>query len=331
MQSSAQIAASTFLQISETERGERARRAAAGALVLACVQRARAGTTDEFGLRRARREVEGLEKSPERSILDRLLLVAESGDPADARLAKPLVSYACELERTRRLPEANAAITLAFALDGTGSATALHAARLARKLGERDRALALYCAARELDGGTGTIARLAEVGEAVVSADPARTLGRAIRRALRAGDAEAAAVGLEERAAARRAAGDRTGAARDLVIAATRYTDAVDRARVAHELAGVTLALGDAGAAREALQVALAWGDAPQQDHARTRLHTLSRDVGDVVGMRRWRSFKRPPLVSMSAYRPDPSARTAAPRLLRWRESLGHRADARAS
>ena len=322
MQSSAPIAAGTFRQISETERGERARRAAAGALVLACVERARAGELDEFSLRRARHEVQGLEKSPEASILGRLLLLTEAGVADEARLAKALVGYACELERTRRLPEANAAVGLALAMDGTGSATALHAARLARKVGERDRALALYCAARELDGG-GVIARLAEVGEAVVSADPVRALARVIRRALRAGDAEAAAVGLEERAAARRAAGDRAGAARDLLIAATRYTDAVDRARVAHELAGVVLAQGDAEAAREALQVALAWGDAPQQDHARTRLHTLSRDVGDQVGMRRWRSFKRPPLVSMSAYRPRQTAGSAAPRLQRWREALG--------
>jgi hypothetical protein len=91
---------------------------------------------------------------------------------------------------------------------------------------------------------------------------------------------------------------------------------------VAHELAGITLAAGDAAAAREALQLALAWGDAPQQDHARTRLHTLARDLGDQVGMRRWRSFKRPPLVSMSAYRPAPATQSLAPRLLRWRESL---------
>ncbi|HEU4558556.1 MAG TPA: hypothetical protein VFS20_11935, partial [Longimicrobium sp.] len=179
------------------------------------------------------------------------------------------------------------------------------------------------CAARELDGGSGVIARLAEVGEAVVSADPVRSLGRVIRRALRAGDAESAAVGMEERACARRAEGDRAGAARDLVIAATRYTDAVDRARVAHELAGVALAQGDADAARQALQVALTWGDAPQQDHARTRLHTLSRDVDDQVGMRRWRSFKRAPLVSMSAYRPRSTGGSSGPRLQRWREALG--------
>ncbi|HYR07036.1 MAG TPA: hypothetical protein VEQ60_04695, partial [Longimicrobium sp.] len=107
---------------------------------------------------------------------------------------------------------------------------------------------------------------------------------------------------------------------------AARYTDPVDRARAAHELAGAALALGDAGAAREALLVALAWGDAPQKDHARTRLHTLSRDLGDQVGMRRWRSFQRPSLVSLSAYRPAPSGRTLAPRLLRWRETLGERA-----
>ncbi|HEX2203048.1 MAG TPA: hypothetical protein VHG91_07110, partial [Longimicrobium sp.] len=113
---------------------------------------------------------------------------------------------------------------------------------------------------------------------------------------------------------------------RDLCLAAARFTDPVDRARVAHELAGVTLAGGDADAAREALLVALAWGDAPQQDHARSRLHTLSRDVGDQVGTRRWRSFKRPSIVSLSAYRPAASARSAAPRLRRWREALGERA-----
>ncbi|MBV9110905.1 MAG: hypothetical protein JO306_15970, partial [Gemmatimonadetes bacterium] len=122
--------------------------------------------------------------------------------------------------------------------------------------------------------------------------------------------------------AARRSAGDRRGAARDLVLAAARYTDGVDRARVAHELASVAIGIGDSAAANEALQLVLGWGDAPQQDHARTRLHTLARDLGDQVGMRRWRSFKRPPLVSLSAYRPAASARSLAPRLLRWRESL---------
>ena len=321
MSSTLSAAAGALRQISETERGERARRAAAGALVLAAVERASAATDDEFVLRRARREVEGLERSPEKSILTRVLAVLELDDPC-ARVAAPLVQYACELERTRRLPEANAAVSLALELDTASSSTALHAARLARKLGDRERALALYCAARDLDGGSGVIARLASVGEAVVGADPERGLTRAVRAALRAGDGESAAVGLEERAAVRRARGDRRGAARDLCLAAARFADGVDRARVAHALAGVVLTMGDAPAAREAMLAALAWGDAPQKDHARSRLHTLARDTGDQVGTRRWRSFQRPSLVSLSAYRPAAGGSTLAPRLIRWREAL---------
>jgi hypothetical protein len=315
-------AADHFLHISETERGERALRAGAGALVLRAVERSAAGAPDEFGMRRARREAEALRNSPEKSILLRLLLTLEDAPDAAAKLARHLVSYACELERTRRLPEADAAASLALVLDGALPATALHAARLARKLGDRERALALYCAARDLDGTRGTIARLAEVGEAVVSDHAERRLGRAVRRALRAGDAEAAAVGLEERAALRRAAGDRAGALRDLCVAALRYTDGVDRARVAHAAAGVALAMSDPAAAREALLAALECGDDPQKDHARSRLHTLCRDLGDQVGMRRWRSFQRPSLVSLSAYRPAPAARTQALRLMAWRGLL---------
>lgn len=314
-------AADHFLRISETERGERARRAGAGALVLRAVERAAQGEADAFGLLRARREVEGLDRSRERSILERLLSGVEDGSAPGARVARAAVQYACELERTQRLPEADAAAALALGLDGASAATALHAARVARKLGERERALALYCAARDLDGGNGAIARLAAVGEAVVGADPARALSRAVRAALAAGDQEAAAVGLEERAALRRAAGDRTGAARDLAAAGVRFAEGVDRARVAHALAGVLLTAGDAGGAREALRIALAVGDRPQQDHARTRLHTLSRDLGDQVGMRRWRSFQRPSLVSLSAYRAASADGSLAPRLRRWRET----------
>lgn len=322
---SAVAAKDVLRQISETERGERARRAAAGALVLRVVELAVTDAPDEFTLLRAKAEVAGLEKSAEKSILLRVLRVLQDNAPAGA-LSATLVSYACELEKTRRLPEAGAAITLALDLDEGRGSTALHAARLARKVGDRQRALVLYCAARDLDGGNGQIARLAAVGEAVVSDGAERLLGRVIRRALRAGDAECAAVGLEERATLRRAAGDAAGAARDLCVAAARYTDPVDRARAAHELAGTALALGDGAAARQALLVALAWGDAPQKDHARSRLHTLSRDLGDQVGTRRWRSFQRPSLVSLSAYRPKAAARSLAPRLLAWRESLGERA-----
>jgi hypothetical protein len=318
----AATAAVTLREISEIERGERARRAGAGALVLHAVERAGAGDPDAFALRRARGELAGLASCAEKSILSRLLLGAEEGAEA-ACLGQTLASYACELERTRRLPEADAAAMLAVALDGAGSETALHAARLARKMGDRSRAHVLYCAARDLDLSGGAIARLAAVGEALVSDAPERNLTRVIRCALRAGDAEAAAVGLEERAGVRRLAGDRAGALRDLCLAAARYSDAVDRSRVAHELAGVALGGGDADAAREALLAADAWGDAPQRDHARTRLHTLSRDLGDQLGMRRWRASRPPSLVSLSAYRPARGrGRSLAPRLRRWRESL---------
>jgi hypothetical protein len=315
-------AASALREISETERGERARRAAAGALVLQAVGSLAGGAADEFTVRRARSELAALSSCAEKSILTRLLLCAEEGAGPE-RIARALVSYACELERTRRLPEADAAAMLAVALDGAGSETALHAGRLARKVGDRARAHVLYSAARDLDTSGGSIARLAAVGEAAVSEAPEEALSRVIRGALRAGDAEAAAVGLEERAAVRRLAGNRRGALRDLCLAAARYPDAVDRARVAHALAGVALGVGDSDAAREALLAAADWGDAPQKDHARARLHTLSRDLGDQLGMRRWRSSRPPSLVSLSAYRPVPgSARSLAPRLLRWREAL---------
>ncbi|HLM69076.1 MAG TPA: hypothetical protein VK358_16165, partial [Longimicrobium sp.] len=110
------VAAKDMLrQISETERGARARRAAAGALVLRVVELAVTGARDEFTLLRARAEVAGLEKSAEKTILLRVLRVLEETSAA-GRLSAALVSYACELEKTRRLPEAGAAITLALAL-----------------------------------------------------------------------------------------------------------------------------------------------------------------------------------------------------------------------
>jgi tetratricopeptide (TPR) repeat protein len=323
------VAAAGALQlISESSPGERGRRAAAGALVLRAVQHAVHGeAASGFVALRAGAEVSTLAKGAERAVLRRLLLLLEEGDGVEAaRLADPLVSYACELERTRRLPEADAALSLALSAAPGDAETALHAARVARKLGDRERALKLYAAVRGLDGESGPMARLAAVGEAVVSDAPERALSRVVRAALAAGDAEAAAVGLEERARVRRGGGDRAGAARDLCLSAARFTDAVDRARVAHELADLMVVGGDSLAAREALLAALAWGDAPQKEHARARLHALARDMGDQVGARRWRSSRPPSLTSMSLYRPKPVGRSAAPRLSRWREALGEHA-----
>jgi len=323
---SALAAAGAFQQISDTSPGERGRRAAAGALVLRAVEQAAERAEGlAFVLARARMETDALPSGAERAILRRLLAHLDGGDAEPGRLLDSLVSYACELEKTRRLPEADAALSLARTLAPADAEAALHAGRVARKLGERERALELYRAARDLDGAEGAIARLAAIGEAVVSAHPEAGLARVIRRALRDGDAEAAAVGLEERARLRRSAGNRRGAARDLCLAAVRFTDPVDRARVAHELADVAVAAGDPLAAREALLVALEWGDAPQRDHARARLHTLARDLGDQVGARRWRSSRRPALASLSLYRGAPARDSAAPRLARWRAALERR------
>lgn len=264
-----------------------------------------------------------LARSAERAILRNILLLLEDGQRAPMLLlADALLRYASELERTHRLPEADASLTLARTLTPADAEVALHAGRVARKLGDAGRAMELYRASRALDQDAGSISRLAEIGEAVVSENPLRALGQVIRRSIGAGDSEAAAVGLEERARLRRARGDRRGAGRDLCFAALRYPDAADRARIAHALADLGIASGDPLAAREALLVALSCGDAPQREHARTRLHTVSRDLGDQVGARRWRSSKRPALVSLSVFRAAPAAISAAPRLARWRERV---------
>lgn len=319
-----QAAAVELQRISETSSGTRGQRAAAVALVLRTLERIVDGTpATPFSLRRAQAEVEGMEGGADRAILLRLLHerwledVEEVGPRVDL-----LVDYAYELELTRRLPEAEAVLALARAIAPESPGVALHAGRVARKQGSREQALALYRLARALDGASGKIARLAEIGEAVLAPDPLSHLGRALRRAVRAGDGEAAAVALEERARVRRALGERSGAARDLCIAAVRFTDPVDRARVGHQLADLFTTVGDPLAVREALLLVLAIGDASQRDHAQARLHTVSRDLQDQIGSRRWRSFQRPSLVSLSAPSRTRDASSAAPRLARWREQV---------
>jgi hypothetical protein len=190
-------------------------------------------------------------------------------------------------------------------------------------LRDPDGALALYAEARRLDASGGVIARFASIGEAVVSADPERELGRAMRAAVQAGHGEAAAVALEERARVRRAAGRRRGAIRDLCVAALRFADPVDRGRAAHELADIAMTTGDIATAREALLLAVACGAGPQRAHARSRLHTLARTQGDMVGMRRWRGTAGPPaLVSLTPSRVSGVASAAGPVLARLREGL---------
>ncbi|MDQ3604912.1 MAG: hypothetical protein M3418_01780, partial [Gemmatimonadota bacterium] len=156
-------AADALHQISSRSQGERRRHASAGALVLGVVEQALSNNGDlhSFSLARADREVEALAPSADRSILRRMLL-AVTGDPVSLpQLAAELLRYASKLESTQRIAEADAALALARAVVPRDSAAALHAGRVARKLGERARALELYRAARTLDGEDGGIARFA--------------------------------------------------------------------------------------------------------------------------------------------------------------------------
>jgi hypothetical protein len=318
--------AGTFHLIADTATGERRRRADVGALVLRVVESC-LGRKAAYGFLSARADVEvaALPRGGERTILRLLLQLAAA--PAAARtgaaLAALLVDYACELEATQRLQEADAALALARTMVPGCAETALHAGRVARRLGDPARAVARYAEARRLDGAGGAIAPFAAIGEAVVSADPEVALGRAIRRAVRACHGEAAAVGLEERARVRRAAGKARGAIRDLCVAALRFTDGVDRGRVAHEIADVAMTAGDMTTAREALLLAVTCGTASQREHARSRLHSMARREGDRIGMRRWRSTAGPPaLVSLTPSRVSSVVSAAGPVLARLRDRL---------
>jgi tetratricopeptide (TPR) repeat protein len=318
-------AAGALQEIADSTTGARRSRAAAVAMVLRVVELELLGGADvHFPRRRAEWEILEAPAGAERVHLQRILaLGAELRDGGSAwGLGEALVEYGCELEVTRRLPEADAVLTLALSVVPEAAEVALHAGRIARKQGDHARALELYLTARFLDGSGGSVGRLADVGAAVVSADAERALGRALRAALRAGDHEVAGVALEERARVRRARGARRAAGRDLCTAALRYPDSVDRARVAHQLADLFVSADDPLAAREALFLALAVGDGSQREHARGRLHTVSRDLGDRVGMRRWRSFGGPALVSLSARPGLPVVRSSAPLVARWREHV---------
>jgi hypothetical protein len=323
--SALQDTAGALQLISDAATGDRRHRAAVGALAMRVVQSALDGDPGyPFLATRAARELDTLPRGAERSILGRLLSLAEEGPSRECGgpLSWLLVAYAFELETTQRLPEAELAVVLARAITPDCAEIALHGGRVARKMRRHECALLLYREAQALDTGDGAIARLAAIGEAVVSEDAARGVGRAMRRAVRAGDSEAAAVALEERARLRRAQGWRRGAIRDLCMAVLRFSDPVDRGRAAHELTDIAITLSDVATAREALLVALTCGNGPQQDHALSRLYTLARQQGDQLGMRRWRSFSRPALVSITSSRttgvPSPAARVLA----RFREEL---------
>lgn len=313
-------------KISITTAGARGEGAASAALVLAAVEASLEEQRPPSGflLRRATAGLTAV-SGPERLMLARMLKLTEhelGGDSGFGELSALLVEYACELEATRRMPEADAVMALARVVAPGNAELALHAGRIARKQGDAVRALDLYRIARLLEGTESRVGMMASVGEAVTSPNAEAALGRIVRAAMRASDHEVAAVALEERARVRRCRGAKGGAARDLCVAALRFPDPVDRARVAHQLADLFIASGDLAAAGEALLIALSLGDSTQRDHALGRLHTVARDRGDQLGMRRWRSFGRQRLVSLSAVPRGEGRPSAAPRLVRWRDHI---------
>lgn len=307
-------------RLSASAAGARGSRASVVALVLRTLEETAAGADPaRFIARRAEVEVRKITGGPERAILTRLLACSASDG---VRVAQLLSDYSAILEESGRLDEASAVIDLACSMAPTCAAVALRAGRIARLRGQGEQALEHYRRAGELDADDGALARMAAIGVAAVAADPVRALGKAKRVAVRAGDGEAAAVAHEERARVRRLRGDRAGAVRDLALAAARYGDPIDRARIAHQIADVFVAAGDPAAAREALLFALEVGDSSQRDHAVARLHTIAREMNDQLGMRRWRSKSPPPFVSLTG---RPSVRTEEPRatsVARWRERL---------
>lgn len=293
--------------------------ASAPTLILATVQAVRAGAVHApFLLRRVEQQVSRAAAGTRRAA--RSLLVALRGAPHDApALARGLVCYGGALEAEGQLADAGGVLALARTLRPECAEVLLHAARVARKRGLRGEANRLYQEVRTVAGDDAHLGRMARVGEALLAKDPLHALGRALRAAVRAGDTEAAAVAQEERAHARRAGGDRGGALRDYLGASARYQDPVDRARVLHAAADLLTAAGDPLGAREVLLLALDEGRPEQRVHARSRLHALSRALGDELGRRRWIGRHGTPLVSLTPSRLCATSRSRAAVVARWR------------
>jgi hypothetical protein len=300
----------------DPDRGPGAPRSDILALVLASVRASAEGVEGAaFLVRRTEQEIERANPSEQAAIRRLLRPVCPTMVP------DLLVEYSSRLEDANLLADAEAVLVLADRLQPHRADLTLHQARVARRRGESARARSLYEAARRLDGTDGTISRLALIGEALVSSDPKQALSTAIRRAVRCGDSESAAVGLEERARLRRRT-DRPGAARDLAIAAARFQDPTDRGRAALTLADLLSIGGDSAGAGEALKLVLSCGDTSQRQLARSRLYSIAAVHGDSLGMRRWRSPRGAPMVGLSGRPHARTGRSAAPRVARWRTRL---------
>lgn len=278
--------------------------ASARRLVLAALRSASLGLSSApFLERRARREIDELRPTSERAVMARLLDLHADGRTPRRRTAEALLRWAGLLESRGLADGAGAVLDLARALCPDDAELALHAARLARKSGDASTARDLYGTARRLDGASGRLARMAEVGLALLSPDPEGALGRILRLALENGQREAAAAAQEARAAVRRRKGDLHGALRDYGIAAARFRDPADRGRLGHAAADLLVAAGEPLAARRVLLEVEGLCRPPQARRARARLRELARSLGDDVGLRRWRDASAGDLVSLSPSR----------------------------
>jgi hypothetical protein len=291
---------------------------AVGRLVLRALEPA----SDDAGFlaRRAAHAVGGLPEGPERRYLGHVLRTALTLDAGADERTRSLVAWAGHLESRGLLDWSGTVLERARTLHPGHAELTLHAARVARKSGRRGDAGRLYDEVIALEGGGGRLARMADVGHALVADDAERALGRALRRCLEAGDREAAAVAQEARAECRRRRGDGAGAVRDYLVAAARYGHPADVGRIGHEIADLLLAAGDPLAVRQTLIATEELAHPQQAARARARLLSLCRSLGDEIGERRWSDAETPTLVSLTPRRPD-AARAGSSRstvLERW-------------
>jgi hypothetical protein len=242
-------------------------------------------------------------------------------------LAGTLVRAGGALEVVGEHASARALFELATELRPTCATTRLHAGRAARQAGQADAALAHYTRAQSLDV-EGRIARLARIGEAMLSGSGERRLSQEIRSAVRAGDYEAAGVGLEARAILRCQAARCREAIRDLCACALRYPDPEHRSRAAERVAALLTQDNDLEGAREALLLVHEIGSPAQRKAARTKLYRLSLELGDALGAKRWKgeeAIQVSPTISRSGAGPRS---VSLPVLRDWRDAVERTAGA---
>jgi tetratricopeptide (TPR) repeat protein len=219
--------------------------------------------------------------------LRELRATLEAGEAPGDATASLLVRAGAALERAGNHAGARSIFELAAELRPSCATTRLHAGRAARQSGAREVALAHYTRAQSLDAD-GRVARLARIGEAMLSQSAERKLSVEIRRAVRDGDPEAAGVGLEARATLRCETERCRDAIRDLCVCALRYPDREDRSRAAERVAELLVREREPHAAREALLLVHEIGTAAQRASASAQLYRLSLELGDTLGARRW-------------------------------------------